>query len=907
MSNSAITRREFMKLSVVLAGTNSFISYSPNAAATVNSSPSTSTVNWLQKPTSRFFPGATCGVFWPSGKVNRESQFLAVGKNKQNIESQSWPLAYWPDGSLKWTAHAFPSSADIKEPVQINPSRKTSKVNGIQVKDSRNNILVDTGVIRCTINKKGGTLIDSIVRNNNTIVKAGKLILLAQNAPDTNTEQTIVRKKFDGEITDVALEQQGPIRTVIKITGRHVSEKMKLIPFVVRLYFYRDSDAIRLMHTIVYDADENKDFIKGIGLTFDVPLQEELYNRHVRFVNSEYQGVFAEAVQGLTGLRRNPGNDARKQQIAGQRVGKPETLSDRVQNRLQYIPAFGDYTLFQGDSGSFTIRKRTDAQHGWIGNMEGRRSAGLVYLGTPSGGLAAGIRNFWQSYPAQLDVRNANTDTGKINLWLWSPSAPAMDLRFYHDGMGQDTYPKQLEGLEITYEDYEPEFSTPKGVARTSELMLWTTAATPTHTELVQMADVLQNPPTLMCDTRYLAENNAFGGNWKTENRSTKERTMIEEQLDYYFDYYKQQIEQHHWYGFWNYGDVMHTYDADRHTWRYDVGGYAWDNSELSTDLWLWYFFLHSNRLDVYRIAEAMTRHTGEVDVHHLGRFAPLGSRHNVMHWGCSAKQMRISTAANRRIYYFLTGDERVGDLMNEQVDAVKKLKEIVPVRKLPNVADWRNNSPQKDMIAVGFGTDWGAVAAAWLTYWERTEDSNIRKKLLNSMMTIAKQPKGFFTGRGWMDLDSGKFAITDDTNISVSHLSAVFGLAEICAELIALVDMPEFAEAWIDYCRLYNASAEDQQRALGKSVDNLNLAQGHSRLTAYAAYKLSNKTLAKRAWDEFFAGKAGIKPENRKTTHITGPDTLNPVDEDKDISTNAVAQWGLAAIQCLAYIDKYL
>ena len=44
-------------------------------------------------------------------------------------------------------------------------------------------------------------------------------------------------------------------------------------------------------------------------------------------------------------------------------------------------------------------------------------------------------------------------------MWMWSPDAPAMDLRFYHDGMGQDTHEKQYDGgLEITYEDYEPGF-----------------------------------------------------------------------------------------------------------------------------------------------------------------------------------------------------------------------------------------------------------------------------------------------------------------------------------------------------------------------------------------------------------------------------------------------------------------
>lgn len=77
----------------------------------------------------------------------------------------------------------------------------------------------------------------------------------------------------------------------------------------------------------------------------------------------------------------------------------------------------------------------------------------------PSGGLAFGLRNFWQSHPTQLDLRNAATDEAEVTLWLWSREARAMDLRFYHDGMGMDTYEEQLEGL-----NYEPEFGTPHGI-----------------------------------------------------------------------------------------------------------------------------------------------------------------------------------------------------------------------------------------------------------------------------------------------------------------------------------------------------------------------------------------------------------------------------------------------------------
>src|ERR1044072_2969001 len=254
------------------------------------------------------------------------------------------------------------------------------------------------------------------------------------------------------------------------------------------------------------------------------------------------------------------------------------------------------------------------------------------------------------------------------------------------------------------------------------------------------------------------------------------------------FDFYRGQQDQRGWYGFWNYGDVMHTYDADRHVWRYDVGGFAWDNSELSTDIWLWLYFLRSGRPEVFRFAEAMTRHTGEVDVHHLGRFAPLGSRHNVMHWGCSAKQMRISTALNRRYYYFLTADERVGDLLQEQVEAARALRTIVPERKLPTGRDLPKESPDGDFARLGFGTDWGSIAGAWLTEWERTGNARIRDRLVASMRTIGTQPKIFFTRSGLMNLRTGAFDIATERRASASHLTAAFGLPEVCAELIELL-----------------------------------------------------------------------------------------------------------------------
>jgi hypothetical protein len=304
----------------------------------------------------------------------------------------------------------------------------------------------------------------------------------------------------------------------------------------------------------------------------------------------------------------------------------------------------------------------------------------------------------------------------------------------------------------------------------------------------------------------------------------------------------------------------------------------------------------------VFRFAEAMTRHTGEVDVHHIGRFAPLGSRHNVMHWGCSAKQLRISTALNRRYYYFLTGDERVGDLMREQIEAARTLRTIQPTRKLPNASE-RVEDPNGDFAFVGFGTDWGSLAGAWLTEWERTRDPKMRDRLLASMKSIAAQPRGFFTGGARLNITTGAFDVSTNKKLSVSHLSAAFGLPEVCAELIELLEVPEFERAWLLYCELYNASDEVQKAALGESFGHINLAQGHARLTAYAAHRKKDAALAARAWQEFEEGHDGYSPRQAfESKRIEGPEVLRPIDELPGVSTNTTAQWGLAGIVCLAY-----
>jgi hypothetical protein len=901
-----ISRRQFIAGSVAtsaLAAGPARLAHGQQAlmGAASGSVPGASYAAWLDGQAPQVFDGATWGTPWPRGKQGPKTRFSLLRDADAAVPLQSWPLAYWPDGSLKWTAHAVPAGQNLGDgPFRIVADRTPeAPIAPLKLKHSGTDIEIDTGVITCRIPRRGRHVIGSVTRDGRELLRDGKLVVLRQDRP-ADEHGAVTHEAFDSTIDGIAIEQRGPVRAVIKIEGRHSNASGRhWLPFTLRLYFYAGGDAVRVLHSIVFDGDETRDFIRGVGLRFATVLTDQLHDRHVRFAG-EKDGIFGEAVRGLTGLRRNPGNAARAAQIAGLTV--PE-IAPVVADRLHLIPAFGDWTLLQPNADSFVIRKRTADGYGWIDADRGGRAAGLGYAGGPSGGVAFGIRNFWQSHPGQLDIRQAVDTAATVTLWVWAPDAPPMDLRFYHDGMGQDTFEKQLEGLEITYEDFEPGFGTPVGVARTSEMMLWMLPATPTRERLVQLADSLRQPALLVATPQTLQQAGVFANTFSLPDLSSPREAELEKRLDWLFDFYLQQQEERRWYGFWNYGDVMHTYDPDRHVWRYDVGGFAWDNSELSTDIWLWLYFLRSGRADVFRFAEAMTRHTGEVDVHHLGRFAPLGSRHNVMHWGCSAKQLRISTALNRRYYYYLTADERVGDLMREQIEAARTLRTIQPERKLPRTRTRAPLDPEGEHAYLGFGTDWGSIAGAWLTEWERTRDPRTRERLLSSMRTIGAQPRGFFTGSGRMNLRTGAFDIATDPTINVSHLSAAFGLPEVCAELIELLRVPEFERAWLQYCELYNAPAEHQHKVLSQSLGELNLQQGHARLTAYAAHRKQDAALARRAWQELDAGRNGYPATQQyESQRVAGPAVLNPVTEAAWVSTNLTAQWGLAAIECMAW-----
>ncbi|XXH05400.1 hypothetical protein Hte_011826 [Hypoxylon texense] len=916
---------------IALSGLSGFASAQsyPNGS---NSESDIVAVKWIGDTPTRN-SGTTFGLPWPRGKYQaNETTFAGLGGDGDSqIPLQSWVTAYWPDGSIKWSGHAIGGSETVYDEYRIAASTtapsNSSSASGLTVSDSDEEVSIDTGKLTATFPKSGNVLVSAITTSSGKVVgQNGRLILRSQSGieDDGDGNTTSINKfKFESSINETTVEfnQDSSIRALVTVRGTHQAisgTHDDLLQFIVRFYLYADSDAIRIVHTLVFDGKADEDFVSAIGVQFDVPLAgEELYNRHIRLAGPD-GGLLHEAVQGITGLRRDPGEAVRTAQLNGEETPDIATWDTRVSSRMQWIPAWNDYSLTQLSSDGFTLKKRTKAGQSWVKIPGGTQAGGLAYLGgATQGGLAVALRDFWKRYPTGLDVSNAASDVGQITLWLYSPSAEPMDLRPFHDGLGEDTYDEQLDALEITYEDYEGGYDTPYGVARTNEIYLFPFDSTPPADTLADLTGYANEPPILAAEPEYIQQTKAVGSYWATiPDNSTAAAQTIESHLDFLIRYYQDQVSQRRWYGFWDHGDIMHTYDVDRHTWRYDIGGYAWDNSELSPNLFFWNYFLRTGRADVYRFAEAHARHTGEVDVYHIGPFKGFGTRHGVQHFGDSSKQIRVSTPIYRQAFYYLSGgDERVGELLHELMDADQAFLTVDPRRKVRD--DNGTYVIDPTALDLDLGLDWSGLASTWLIEWERRAPrwEEARAKLDTTMRSIANLTNGFVTGLGLYNLRTGAIAppATDPQNrgsVAVSHLSASFGLPEIISQLADYLGdgLPAaFESAWLDYCYYYGAGSAEQAARYGASFGSLSLKQGHSRLTAYAARRLGNATLAARAWNEFLHTD-GFAPSLPWTSEpLSGSQVLVPVDEASWVATNDAALYGLAAIENLAQVGYAL
>src|SRR5204863_6163725 len=126
-------------------------------------------VDWLDHAAPTVATGVSFGLPWPRGAVQKGESLHLIDAKGQSIPLQSWPMAYWPDGSLKWTGHAIGASSKTVGPLTIQPGKPAAPTSPLVTRQTADAIEIINGNKTWRIATKGQHLVDSITIDKQTV------------------------------------------------------------------------------------------------------------------------------------------------------------------------------------------------------------------------------------------------------------------------------------------------------------------------------------------------------------------------------------------------------------------------------------------------------------------------------------------------------------------------------------------------------------------------------------------------------------------------------------------------------------------------------------------------------------------------------------------------------------------
>jgi hypothetical protein len=595
------------------------------------------------------------------------------------------------------------------------------------------------------------------------------------------------------DIDKLTLEEEGPLRVVVKLEGwAKCSEPARVI---IRVEAYANRPWLRIINSTEFlHTDARKSFVRQMGLNIPLNL-----------------------------------GDAKWQVIAGGQDG-PVNIPDGARAGLRQTTHL-----------NYEAWSQQDGAHHIDIAQSGNRSRGWLAVGNKDCSVAAVVRNMWQEFPKEIV---ADQKDHCLKVYFRSPSMPLMDVRRYsnypHESQGESA---GTDANEIAKWYYGGD---PWGVSKTDEVLLVfgkgfsdtkadgereQRAGSGLALSLSKGSDGASQHPspedlasgnTLPQTARQWHPAGKLDGKtidaiaadfnrqplaYAGANRYLTTKVMLPDPAADSPDFARTNhnlgnianfliFHQKYWgwYGMWDYGDVLHNFkhgygkmvDPDsilaalktpparredafaksgfeqdywpQHDWTFDNGRWGWSNTEGLSNLFMQTQYLRTGDRDLYFFIEAMARQVRDVTMRHPGsRFFGSGTRHGVQHWSDGDHEERQTTHSEFRYHYFLSGDQRTSDFSGQLTDGVY-LK--------GTCSDHASHS----------GRLYGL-----LTRWEMTGDKEIARTLANYVHALIT-PRGIATNapvkfpQGALAGDPGR---VNDNNMFFVNFGALHALVE--------------------------------------------------------------------------------------------------------------------------------
>ena len=810
---------------------------------------------------------ASFGGYWPHGEA-RENAFRLIDEEGKSVPLQSEITARWPDGSVKWSRH-IARAEQLKGGGELLPGG-TAAPQGIEVKETQDGWRILGNEICLTVPKEGNFLATDCRKGEKEAFGRVSPVLRLSHVSEVADSCTVQTRSLPAQIRGRTLETAGPLETVFRFDGVHCEDGQEKMPFRIRMSVRADGSIV-FDDTFFFQGEPERDRLAGWGLRFETHLSGRPYQRHIRFLTDA--AVYHDNPTQLFYWKKHLDPAL----LAAQNRGETVEATEEWDTVAQDLPRWDHFCLTQDSAFHFCIRKKAWEGGCWLEGVQGKRAPGVLAVSDPERTLSFHLRECWEKHPAGLETERLSGDDTVCTVWFYAPQAEPFDFRHYD----QRTYPLG------NYEGFDYMLPDPNGIAVTCRVAVHAEKGYVTDDELKALSESVRRPPVYLASPDYYHEHRAFGY-WSLPRRDTEVERWIENQISAAFDFYESEVEARSWYGLFNYGDVMHTYEACRHAWRWDVGGYAWDNTELTPTYWLWLQFLRTGSERVFRMAEALSRHAADVDMYHFGPRKGLGSRHNVRHWGCPCKEPRVSMAGHHRPLFYLTGDRRIGDCMEDTLSAAGALREM----------PWYTKDGS---LKLRSGPDWAALVSDWMTAYERTLNPIWREKIEAGISALEKTPLGLTSGPLFgFDPETGKLEYNGEIPRSGMHLQACMGETEVWLETADMLQNNALSDMTARNGLFFFLSPEERERQSGGLLHDRQFGSPiySAEMQAWAAKERKDEVMGHAIWRNLLSLLYSPEhPEGYRPAAYGKRDDGQDLLEIPWVTTNFTAQWCLKAI----------
>ncbi|MEX0648525.1 MAG: hypothetical protein WD139_12125 [Balneolaceae bacterium] len=557
-------------------------------------------------------PGAPVkfGIPFPQGALYSPDHVRVLNSSGEEILSQATTVTTWEpvDASVKWLWVFFFADESGEYQVQYGEDvRQTvfAEKPIVFKNNQRTNgyAEIDTGPLRFRVGKDGAGFLDRVEYNQNGdgfdaehliasgIPQRGSFLDLMDDA-GIDTSRAVVHQHF--------IERgSGPLHAIVRVEGEYEYGRPdhENSPFTTYIHAYAGKSYLKVLHTITYTGTPDKGEPLNGRQHPDIATQTELLLNEQERSNDEGVTQPKDKI-AAAGLGLNYHIEGEKTFRTGMRTGK--WWEDGDLSLIETGVNGNSVSVFQTGPDPTRVPPVAESSsdtriEGFIARIsadevieEGEKAEGWMDLSDEKWGVTIGLRNMMEEYPGEL---TADLDKNLMHAYTWTPNEEPMSFE-----------------RASTRPDGGMVGNFAQGITKTTEMVLHFHDGADDAEKIRRDAQFVLNPPVAHASDNWYGKSGVYGTFASADNS----HPALERSMQYKFDWMLFNRDWEPWYGMFDFGDVKNYYFNN--TWG------QWANNEPAQDFMWWMNFMRTGDADSYKMAQAASRHTMDVDNTHWPR-----------------------------------------------------------------------------------------------------------------------------------------------------------------------------------------------------------------------------------------------------------------------------------------------